>query len=408
MAPTAAEPAIRGTAFYPRTSKLVETPRWYGWDRYHIVDEYTEWRAELARLRGQASVLDQSPLSKHYIAGPDALRFVNYLITRDATKIRVAQIYYSPWCNQDGALVGDGLVARVEQDRFLFSADPMMNWFRHNARGYDVAIQDVTHDFGLLALQGPKSTAVIEAATGEAWSDLQFSRLRTASVGGVEVTVFRQGFTGEVGYEFLVPADDGVAVWDALFDAGAPLGLGAGGFHVSDVARVEAGLVIVGSDYTPATMDRLGDPVPVSPENMTTPLEMNMHRFVDFDKEADFLGKEALRRELERGPTRSMVGIEIDWRDIVALHRDADIPAEVTPRVIRPPLPIDCDGARIGRATSVTWSPTVNRVIGFAHVAPDHAHPGTAVRVDWNTGPIHGRVGATLVALPHYRLRRVG
>ena len=372
------------------------------------MDVYTEWRDELATLRGQASVLDQSPLSKHYIAGPDASRLVDYLITRDATKIEVGQIYYSPWCNQDGAVVGDGLVARVEQDQFLFSADPMMNWFTHNAEGYDVTIEDVTHDFGLLALQGPKSTAVIEAATGEAWSDLQFSRLRTASVGGVEVTVFRQGFTGEVGYEFLVPADDGVAVWDALFDTGAPLGLGAGGFHVSDVARVEAGLVIVGGDYTPATIDRLGDPVPAAPENMTTPFELNMHRFVDFEKAADFLGKEALRRELERGPKRSMMGIEIDWRDIVALHGDADIPAEVTPRVIRTPLPIDCDGARIGRATSATWSPTVNEVIGFAHVAPDHADPGTPVRVGWNTGPIHGQVAATLVALPHYRLRRVG
>lgn len=133
-----------------------------------------------------------------------------------------------------------------------------------------------------------------------------------------------------------------------------------------------------------------------------------MDRFVDFDKEADFLGKEALRRELERGPKRLMMGIEVDCRDIVDLHRNAGIPAEVTRRVIRNPLPIRCDGTRIGRATSVTWSPTVNKVIGFAHVASDHAHPGTPVRVDWSTSPIHGQVGGTLVALPHYKLRRAG
>lgn len=237
---------------------------------------------------------------------------------------------------------------------------------------------------------------------------MPFSRLRETTVGGVGVTVFRQGFTGEVGYEFLVPSGHGVDVWDAVFNAGAPLGLGAAGFHVSDVARIEAGLVIVGSDYTPAAIDRLGDPIPVSPENRTTPLEMSMDRFVDFDKEADFLGKEALRRELERGPKRLMMGIEVDWRDIVDLHRNAGIPAEVTPRVIRNPLTIQRDGTRIGRATSVTWSPTVNKVIGFAHVASDHAHPGTPVRVNWNTGPIHGQVGGTLVALPHYKLRRAG
>ncbi|MDE0171411.1 MAG: aminomethyltransferase family protein [bacterium] len=408
MTATDGERTIMGTAFYPRTSVLNERQKWNAWDRYHIVDAYTEWQEEVRTIREQASALDQSPLSKHYISGPDAARLVDYLITRDATKIEVGQIYYSPWCNQDGAMVGDGLVARIAPDRFMFTADPMMNWFRYNAEGYDVTIEDVTFDFGLLALQGPASTAVIEAATGQSWSDLRFSRLRTATVGGVEVIVFRQGFTGEIGYEFFVPTGDGVDVWDTLFDAGAPLGLGAGGLHAVDVARIEAGMVIVGTDYTPAAMDRLGDPLKVSPENMTTPLELNLHRFVDFDESADFVGKKALRRELEAGPKRSMVGIEVDWRAVVGLYQDLDIPPEVTPQVIRYPLPIYQDGSRIGRATSVTWSPTVEKVIGFAHVAADHAGAGTPVRVDWRAGEIHGEVGATLVALPHYRLRRAG
>ena len=408
MTTTDTERTIMGTAFYPRTSLLNERQKWNAWDRYHIVDAYTDWQEELRTVRERASALDQSPLSKHYISGPDAVRFVNYLITRDATKIEVGQIYYTPWCNQDGAVVGDGLVARVAPDRFMFSADPMMNWFRHNAEGYDVTIEDVTFDFGLLALQGPRSTDVIEAATGQSWSDLRFSRLRTTTVGGVEVTVFRQGFTGEVGYEFFVPVADGADVWDALFDAGERFGLGAGGLHAVDVARIEAGMVIVGADYTPAAMDRLGDPLPVSPENTTTPFELNLHRFVDLGQEADFVGKEALRRELEAGPKRSMVGIEIDWRDVVGLYRDSDIPPEVTPQVIRFPLPILRDGSRIGRATSVTWSPTVNKIIGFAHVVSAHAGPGTPVTAEWAAGPVGGEVGATLVALPHYRLRRAG
>ena len=156
-----------GTAFYPRTSLLNQRQKWNAWDRYHIVDAYTEWQDEVRTIRERASALDQSPLSKHYISGPDALRLADYLITRDATKIDVGQIYYSPWCNQNGVVVGDGLVARVAPDRFMFTADPMMNWFRHHAEGYDVTIEDITFDFGLLALQGPASTAVIEAATGE-------------------------------------------------------------------------------------------------------------------------------------------------------------------------------------------------------------------------------------------------
>ena len=208
----------------------------------------------------------------------------------------------------------------------------------------------------------------------------------------MEVTVFRQGFTGEIGYEFFVPVADGADVWDALFDAGERFGLGAGGLHAVDVARIEAGMVIVGADYTPAAMDRLGDPLPVSPENMTTPFELNLHRFVDLGQEADFVGKEALRRELEAGPKRSMVGIEIDWRGVVGLYRDSDIPPEVTPQVIRFPLPILHDGSRIGRATSVTWSPTVRKVIGFAHVVPPTT-PVRARRSRWNgqPGPSAGR-----------------
>jgi len=167
-------------------------------------------------------------------------------------------------------------------------------------------------------------------------------------------------------------------------------------------------MVIVGADYTPAAMDRLGDPLRVSPENMTTPLELNLHRFVDLGASADFVGKEALRRELEAGPKRSMVGIEVDWRAVVGLYQDLDIPPEVTPQVIRYPLPVYREGSRIGRATSVTWSPTVEKVIGFAHVAAEHAGAGTSVEVGWRSGEIHGEVGATLVALPHYRLRRAG
>ena len=407
IASTIRERTINGTAFYPRTSRLNQRQKWNAWDLYHIVDEYTDWKQELADIRQRASALDQSPLAKHYVAGPDAAAFVDYLITRDATKIAVGQVYYTPWCNEDGALVGDGLVARVGEGRVLFSADPMMNWFLHNAEGYRVTVEDVTLDFGLLALQGPKATDVLESATGESWDDLRFSRLRSSIIGGAEVLVSRQGFTGEVGYELMVATPEGATLWDALFEAGGPIGLGAGGLHAIDVARVEAGLVIVGSDYTPASMvDRMGDSIPVSPENMTTPVEMNMHKFIEFDKATDFIGKAALQRELEVGPKRSMMGIEVDWHDIVGLYQDADIPPEVTPQVIRFPLTIFHEDSAVGRATSVTWSPTVKKVIGFAHVSPASAEPGTRVRVGWSSGPIQGNVGATIVALPHYRLRR--
>ena len=179
------------------------------------------------------------------------------------------------------------------------------------------------------------------------------------------------------------------------------------GLHAVDVARIEAGLVIPGSDYTPAAIDPGGDAIPVLVENRTTPLGLSMHRFVDFEKGSDFIGRAALLQEREQGSKRKMVGIEIDWSAVAALYTDAALPPEVTPQVIRLTLRVLRDGAHIGRTTSVTWSPTVNKVIGFAHVQPGVAHAGTEATVDWDVGDVRGEVPATLVDLPHYGLREL-
>ena len=398
---------ILGTPFYPRTSVLNERQNWTAWDRYHIVDSYIDWRLELKTVRSAAAALDQSPLAKHYVTGPDAERFVDYLITRDATKLEVGQVYFTPWCNDAGVQVGDGIVMRLETDRFLFSADRMMRWFEYNASGFYVDFEDITEDFGILALQGPRSRAVLEAATGEDWSDLRFSRVRRTTVGGVDVLLLRQGFTGELGYELWVPRAGGPTVWDALFDAGAAFGLAAAGLHANDVARIEAGLVIPGYDYTPAAMDPIGSHIPTAAEHCTTPLELNMARFVDFDKESDFLGKAALRKESQSGSKRKMTGIVVSWPDIVDAYVDAALPPEVTPSIVRAPLPVSRDGRRIGRTTSVTWSPTLRTVIGFAHVDASFAAAGTSVTVEWSTPDIGvPAISAHLSDLPHYRVRR--
>ena len=400
---------IHGTPFYPRTSALNERQNWTAWDRYHVVDSYVDWRLELQKVRSEVAALDQSPLAKHYIAGPDAERFVDHLIPRDATKLEVGQVYFTPWCNDDGVQVGDGTVLRFEPDRFLFCADRMMRWFEHNAPGFDVDFEDITEDFGILALQGPRSRDVLEAVTGEDWADLRFSRLARTVVAGAEVLLLRQGFTGELGYEFWVPRGDGPAVWDALFERGSAFGLGAAGLHANDVARIEAGLVIPGYDYTPAAMDPPGSHMTTYAEHCTTPFELNMGRFIDFGKESDFLGKAALQEEARAGPRRRMTGIVIDWSAIVAAYAEAALPPEVTPSILRAPLPVSKDGLRIGRTTSVTWSPTLGEVIGFAHVDAACATAGTPVTVEWSAPGIGTPViGAQLRDLPHYRVRRAG
>ena len=398
---------IRGTPFYARTSVLNERQNWTAWDQYHIVDAYVDWRVELKKIRTAAAVLDMSPLAKHHITGPHAERFVDYLIPRDATRLDVGQVYFTPWCNEDGVQVGDGILMRLERDRFVFSADRMMRWFERNSPGFDVDFEDVTDEFGILSLQGPRSREILEAATGENWSDLRFSRLSRTTIDDTDVLLSRQGFTGEVGYELWVPRSGGTAVWDALFAAGSPFGLQAAGLHAADVARIEAGMVIPGYDYTPAAIDPVGSHIPTSVEHCTTPLELNMGRFVDFDKESDFLGKAALMEESRAGSKRKMVGIVVSWPEIVAAYADAALLPEVASHTVRVPMPISRDGRVIGRTSSVTWSPTLGKVVGFAHVDASSAVAGTPVTVEWSTSDFGAlAVNAHLSDLPHYTPRR--
>ena len=400
---------VRGTPFYPRTSVLNERQNWTAWDQYHIVDAYVDWRLELQKIRTAAAVLDMSPLAKHYITGPDAERFVDYLLPRDATKLNAGQVYFSPWCNDDGVQVGDGIVMRLESDRFVFSADRMMRWFERNEPGFDVEFEDVTDEFGILSLQGPRSRDILESATGENWSDLRFSRLRRTTIDGIEVLLSRQGFTGEVGYELWVPRSGGTAVWDGLFAAGSAFGLQAAGLHAADVARIEAGMVIPGYDYTPAAIDPVGSHIPTSVEHCTTPFELSMDRFIDFDKVSDFLGRAALAEESRSRPKRRMVGIVVNWTEIVAAYADAALLPEVAPHTVRAPMPVAMDGRVIGRTSSVTWSPTLGEVIGFAHVDAACATAGTPVTVEWSTPDLGAlAVNAHLSDLPHYTPRRAG
>ena len=244
-----------GTPFNVRTAPLNINQRWVAWDKYHTVDVFKGFDLEYRAIRKGAATIDMSPLGKYDIAGPDAERFVDYLVTRDVTKQQIGQICYSPWCNEKGKTVGDGMIFRLEQDKFRLSADPQYHWLNEHARGFDVEVTDISDDYGILALQGPKSQLVLTAATAEDWSDFAFSRIRHIEIDGVAVAIMRQGFTGEHGYELWVRSEHAVTVWDAVYKNARQFDLQPAGFHAHDVARMEAGLVIVGPDYTGAGID---------------------------------------------------------------------------------------------------------------------------------------------------------
>ena len=193
--------AFRTTPFHAQTSSLNQTTWWYAWNGYVVPDVYTDVHTEINAIRNSVSMNEMSPIPKMKISGPDSQRFVNYLITRNAEKMETGFAWYTPWCNDDGKVVADGIVFRFEDEMFLFVGDNSISFFRQHSDGYDVDISDATHDYGMMAIQGPNSQAVLEKATGEGWSDLKFCRIRPTSIGGVDLNVARQGFTGEHGYE---------------------------------------------------------------------------------------------------------------------------------------------------------------------------------------------------------------
>lgn len=235
-----------GTPFAPRTADLNSNALWMRWDGKMVVDVYSDVSQELRAIREAAAMGDMSPLSKYEIRGPEAEQMLDQLIPRDVTRQKVGQVYYTPWCDERGKVVNDGLVIRVDATTFRISADPNQEWLERAVRPFDVELEDITDRYGILTLQGPQAPAVLAAASGTDWSSLPFSRLENATVGGVFVHLLRQGFTGEIGYELWCRADDAVAVWDAVAAAGAPFGTTAAGAHALDVARVEAGLLIIG------------------------------------------------------------------------------------------------------------------------------------------------------------------
>jgi aminomethyltransferase len=308
-------------------------------------------------------------------------------------------VIYTPWCNEDGKVIDDGTITRRTEDTFFWTAaDPQFRWFSMNAAGLDVGIEDVSERVAAVALQGPRSRDVLEAATRRGWDDVRYFGHRRSEIGGVEVDVTRTGYTGDLGYEIWVASDAATDIWDALWEAGEPHGIRAAGIRALDVSRVEAGLILIEAEYFSARHA-------ISPEQHYSPYEIGLGAFVNLDKPG-FVGKQALTREHAKGSERRLVGLDLDWSGIEAMYARHDLPPGVSALVNREPVPVYKDGRRVGRATSVTWGPTIKRMVGFGSLPPSLAEPGTRVSVEWSVEGERGKVGATVVELPFLDLPR--
>ena len=398
-----------GTPLHPRTAPLNRKLQWREWSGYWASSAYADAHdIEYNAIREAAALIDVSPLYKYRVSGRDALALVDRVITRDASKLKVGQVYYTPWCDEHGKVIDDGTVHRIAESDFLWTAaDPQQRWLTLNGRGLEVVIEDVSESLSAIALQGPLARAVLEAATGASFADLRYFRRRDANLAGVPVGVSRTGYTGDLGYEVWIPAERAVDAWDALASAGAPFGIRPAGMLALDVVRLEAGLVLLEVDYTSARHA-------LNPEQNYSPYELAMGRLVDLDK-APFTGQLALRREAARGgPARRLVGVTLDWYGLEGLYADQDLPPAISPAVNRTAAPVFAPelagglrgGRQVGKVTSLGWSPILKQAIGLASVPPQYEAVGSRLAVEWTVEGRRGRVPATVTPLPFLDLPR--
>jgi aminomethyltransferase len=394
-----------GTAFHPVTAPLNRKQQWREWSGYFASSAYADAHdIEYNAIREAAALIDVSPLYKYVVGGADARLLVDRVITRDATKLTPGRVYYTPWCDEHGKVIDDGTVHGLDDGTFRWTAaDPQLRWLRMNTAGLDVTIDDTTAETAAVALQGPQSRAVLEAATGQSFADLGYFRRRASSfkVGRrkVAIDVSRTGYTGDLGYELWVAADQAVALWEALWAAGRDHAIRPAGMLALDVVRLEAGLVLLEVDYTSARHA-------MNPDQNYSPGEIGLGRLVSFDK-ADFVGRLALEREQQAGgPARRLVGLQLDWYGIEGLFSAQGLPPAISPVVDRSPRPVFVGGRQVGRATSVGWSPILKQAIALASVPPSHEPLGSRLDVEWTVEGRRGRVAATVVELPFLDLGR--
>jgi aminomethyltransferase len=387
-----------GSPFEARTGPLNVRRSWRVWSGRFAPGAYTpSIDIEVNAIRNAAALIDISPLCKYHLTGRDATRLVDRVVTRDAARVVPGRVAYTPWCDEDGRLIDDGTLHRLDDGSWRWTAaEGQLRWLRLNARGLHVEVEDRTDDLAALAIQGPQSRHVLEAATQTSLAGLAYYGRRSLRIGSLAVDVSRTGYTGDLGYELWVAREGAIPLWDALVEAGRAVALRPAGILALDVARVEAGLIMAEVDYTSAWHAQ-------SASQAWSPWELGLGRLVDLDKAVPFVGQAALRREQERGgPPRRLVGLDLEWSDLERLHAAHGLAPALAPEAWRGQLAVFAAGSQVGRATSGTWSALLKRHVALATVGAAFAVPGTRLEVKWSVEGRPGRLGAIVVPLPFF------
>lgn len=390
-----------GTVFHQRTFDLCESLNYREWSGYYAVSSYEPHHEhEYNAIRNAAALIDITPLFKYRLTGKDATRLVDRVITRDMRKVSVGQVVYTPWCDEQGKVIDDGTVSRLEENTYRWTAaDPSLRWFTQNATGMDVQIEDISESVAALALQGPTSGGLLKSLVNDAdIANLKYFRVTRATIADVPVEISRTGYTGDLGYEIWIASDQAVKVWDVLMDHGRAFDIHPAGMLALDVSRIEAGLLLIDIDFNSSKKALIE-------EQKYSPFEMGLGRLVSLDKNR-FVGQAALVEEAKRGAAREIVGLEIDWPQVESLYEAVGLPPAVSPIASRVAVPVLKEGAQVGKATSSTWSPTLKKMIALATIKREFARLGTRMQFEITVEAVRHQVRATVVKTPFFNPKR--
>ena len=389
-----------GTALHERVMQLCESLNFRDWAGYYAASVYeTHHEHEYNAIRNAAAMIDVSPLFKYRISGPDAARFINRVIARDIERVAIGQAIYCCWCDEQGKVIDDGTISRLAENQYRWTAaEPNFRWFHQNSLGLDVKIEDISRELAALAIQGPTSSRLLQSVVGREIANLKYFRVTRGRMAAVDVEISRTGYTGDLGYEIWIPWDDATKVWDALVQAGGPFDLHPAGMLALDVARIEAGLILIDVDYTSSKKALIES-------QKHSPYEIGLGRLVDLGKES-FIGREALVEENRRGPNRSLVGLELNWDDVEQLYDATGLAPQVSSTASRVAVPVYRSGAQIGKATSTTWSPALKKMIALASISSPQARPGTELQMEITVEAVRHKVRANVRKLPFFHPAR--
>ena len=391
---------LKLSPFFERTSKLNESQEWRRWSGYLSATNYElTHENEYFAIRTKAALLDISPLKKYLIDGPDASNFLDRLVTRNIQICKIGQVMYTPWCDENGKVIDDGTVQRLSENKYrITSAEPNLDWINHIATGMNVNILDDSETTAALALQGPNSREILNSISDTSLNDLKFFYMIDTNFNGTQVSISRTGYTGDLGYEIWINQKDALTIWDLLLDKGKSYGITPTGLHALDISRIEAGLILLDVDYVSSRHA-------IIESRKSSPFELGLGWAVKMNKN-DFIGKNALKKELDRGPEWKFVGIEIEWSNLEEHYRRVGLAPGLPSTAWRTSTPLYYNSEQIGYATSGTWSPSLKKYIALAHVKTEYSDLDTILDFEIKIEHFKKTTTARIVNTPFFNPER--